>query len=62
MSNHNPVEWTGNIQVFHPVKAEPVAVYADWFNKDFEEAAQRFARRGGAITFYREVEERRAAA
>jgi hypothetical protein len=31
------IEWTGNIQVHHPVKREAEVIqYADWFTKEWE--------------------------
>jgi len=65
VSNHNPVEICGNIIVHHPERKQAEVIYADWFKTEFDaavaKAAQRLTQRGEAITFYRELEERRAA-
>lgn len=60
MSDRNPIEITGNLIVHHPIK-DVAPVYQEWFDAEVAKVAQRFKQRGEAITFYREVEERRAA-
>jgi hypothetical protein len=70
-NNHGPepkeyrIEWTGNIKVYQPIKKQ--ANREQHFDRvlflldtECERAAQRFTQRGEAITFYREIEERRA--
>lgn len=67
------IEKCGGMTVYHPVGTQypdlqppaPAPEYPEWFNKAWNEiteaTAQRITQRGEAITFYREVEERRAA-
>jgi hypothetical protein len=56
------IEITGNIVVHHPVKQDATVVeFFRAFDTEVEKAAQRFEQRGEAITFYREIEQRKAA-
>jgi hypothetical protein len=36
------IEYTGNIQVHHPIKEEP-AEYQDWFDKEWDAIQERAA-------------------
>lgn len=63
------IEKCGGLTVYHPVGSQ----YPDlqprqdtrwlqpWFIQEWNDIYERTAKRGEAITFYREVEERRAA-
>jgi len=44
MSEHNPVEITGNIIVHHTERKQAEVIYADWFNKEWVDLFPEFSR------------------